>query len=755
MPIPKDQLTFNIVIVEFGLPDDTSEFTTKIKYLNKPVASMLGYATDELVNKPLEFISAPAYAAEFWLSAITRISQGGPNYSFKCDLKTRSGSIIPASIFLTSLPDLDPAKNKVALFFQTNETSKSCEENLSIMQIAVEQSANAVVITDLNGRIEYVNPKFVELTGYSTDELLGHNPSILQSGNTSPEQYQAMWQMLIETGEWRGEIKNKKKNGEVYWAYENISAIKNSRGEITHFLALEEDITQRKQAETALKESEERFRQMAAMTGEWLWEQDPEGYYIYSSTAVNEILGFTPDDIIGKHYSELLTPQDKQDLQTNSAIQEPFYSLINHYRHLDGRNVLTESTGLPIKDTAGKLIKWRGVDRDITARKRAQDALINSEKRNRLVVESALNAIVLMDSFGIITDWNHHAETMFDRSRDEAIGQRVDELIIPPRFRNAHRTGLGHFLQSGEGPILNKLIEHTAIRRDGSEFPVELSVSPLKLDNAYIFSGFIHDITSRKESEKKIRETEVKLAIAHNEMKIAHQIQSSLLPSAPIKTTHFEITGCCVPADQVGGDFYDYFVRGEDHLNMVIADVSGHSVGPALFMVEARSALRTQANRSELPAETLTVLNNSLFEDLNNADYFITMFYLQYHASTGQLNFANAGHPPPLLIRHNQNHCIQLDADGLILGIRKNIIFENKSIPLNQGDMILLYTDGITEAENANGEFFGLDRICSIYTQSAHLEPEGIIEQILKQLKQFCRSDSLNDDITLMLFKKV
>lgn len=751
----KDHLTFNIIIVEFSSSDDASVFSTKIKYLNKPAASLLDYSIEELENKPLESISASEYAADFWHYSITQLIKQGPNFSLKCELLTRSGSVIPASIFFTSLPDSGPEKKKAALFFQTNEGADSGEENLSIMQIAVEQSASAVVITDLHGTIEYVNPKFLDLTGYTANELIGHNPRILQSGRTSPEQYQAMWQMLIETGEWRGEIKNKKKNGEIYWAYESISAIKNSRGEITHFLAIEEDITQRKQAESALKESEERFRQMAEMTGEWLWEQDPEGYYIYSSIAVKEILGFSPDEIIGKHYTELLTLQDKENLQINSAIEEPFYSLINHYRHRDGRFILAESTGLPIKDGAGKLIKWRGVDRDITARKQAQDSLIDSEKRNRLIIESALNAIVIMDSFGIITHWNHHAETMFNWPREEAIGQRVDELIIPQRFRTAHRKGLELFLFSGEGPILNRVIEHTAMRRDGSEFPVELSVSPLKLGNTYIFSGFIHDITARKESERKIRQAQVELAIAQNEMKIAHQIQSSLLPSAPIKTQHFEITGRCVPAAQVGGDYYDYFIRDDDQLNMVIADVSGHSVGPALFMVETRSALRTQANWQETPAKTLSVLNNFLYEDLSNADYFITMFYLQYDAAKEQLNYGNAGHPPPLLKRNNEHYCTQLDADGLILGIRQNIDFENKTIPLAQGDMILVYTDGITEAENNQGEFFGLERICSIFTQSAHLEPEEVIEQILMHLKQFCRSDSFNDDITLMIFKKL
>ena len=199
------------------------------------------------------------------------------------------------------------------------------------------------------------------------------------------------------------------------------------------------DITQRKEAESALRESEERFRQMAEMTGEWLWEQDPQGYYIYCSTAVSQILGFNRDEVIGKHYTDFLTPQDQAEQQFYSTSHRPFYALTNHYRHKDGHPVLTESTGLPIIGAEGKLLKWRGVDRDITAKKHFQDALIESEKRTRLIIESSLSAIVIMDSYGLVTDWNHKAEKMFGWSRNEAIGQRLEDLIIPLRFRNAHR----------------------------------------------------------------------------------------------------------------------------------------------------------------------------------------------------------------------------------------------------------------------------------------------------------------------------
>ncbi|MGJ0484548.1 MAG: PAS domain S-box protein [Methylomicrobium sp.] len=505
--------------------------------------------------------------------------------------------------------------------------------------------------------------------------------------------------------------------------------------------------------ESALIESEKRFRQMAEMTGEWLWEQDPKGFYVYSSAAVYQILGFSPNQVIGKHYTEFLTAQDKSEQQSYSASHEPFYSLINHYQHKDGHQVITESTGLPIIDGNGKLIKWRGVDRDITARKQFQDALIESEKRIRMIIESSLNAIVIMDSYGIIRDWNHKAEQMFGWPREQALGQRLDELIIPERFRKAHRQGLENFLRVGEGAILNRLIEQTALRRNGAEFPIELSISPLREGSHFIFSGFIHDISARKAAEQQIRQAQVKLAIARNEIEIARKIQSTLSPSTPIKNDQFEVVGRCLPADRVGGDYYDYFCRGGHNLEIVIADVSGHSIGPALFMVETRSAIRANAGRVESPAAKLSVLNSFLFDDLDKSDFFITLFYLQYEIDSRLIRYANAGHPPPLLYQRSQNACIQLDADGLIVGVNEQVHFEEKSLPLEAGDIILFYTDGLIETEDGQGEFFGIDRVEGLLIEHCQDDPDNLISAFLERLQQFCMTDSFKDDVTLMVFK--
>jgi phosphoserine phosphatase RsbU/P len=747
-----DGLTFSILIAEIK---QANPLLLLIKELNRSACDLFGYEQHDLVNQPLNVILSPNCPAELWQNAMRQLDSDHPAANFQAELINREKQIFPVMISLGKLTE--PAKNEtptIAVLIQDLSASKQQEKKLLLMHAAVEQSASAVVITDPSGRIEYINPKFCSMTGYSHEELLGHNPRILQSGGTSDEQYLTMWQELLKQGEWRGEIKNQRKNGDDYWAFESISAIKNVRGEITHLLAVEEDITERKQVEAALQESEQRFRQMAEMTGEWLWEQDPGGYYIYCSTAVKIILGYQPEEIIGKHYTELLTLQYKTEFQSHPSAQNAFYALTNHYRHKEGRLVIAESTGLPIIDANGKLLKWRGVDRDITERKHYEDALIESEKRTRLIIETTLNAIIIMDSYGIITDWNQRAEKMFGWTRQEAIGRNMADLIVPERFRKLVHQELSHFLTSGTSRVIDKLTEQIALRRNGTEFPVELSIAPLKIGNAYEFSGFVHDISSRKAAERQIREAQVDLAIAQNEMKIAQEIQTSLFPAKPIISPHFEVTGYCLPATQIGGDYFDYFYRDAQHLDMVIADVSGHAVGPALLMVAARSAIRTQATWLGSPAQTLNVLNNFLYEDLYNADHFITLFYLQYSTVTQTLSYANAGHPPPLLYQKCNFSCKELDADGLIIGIRQNINFEEKKITLFPGDGLLIYTDGLTESQNPDGEQFGLNRLKALFEKYADQKPGFIVDTIIQHLKDFCQSDIFSDDITVMVFKR-
>lgn len=262
-----------------------------------------------------------------------------------------------------------------------------------------------------------------------------------------------------------------------------------------------------------------------------------------------------------------------------------------------------------------------------------------------------------------------------------------------------------------------------------------------------------------KEMEEKEKEREQKeqalleSAKVVRDMEIAKQIQLSLLPSAPPKLQGITLAGRCKPATHVGGDYYDFFLHGENYIDMVIADVSGHSVGAALIMAETRSVLRVQTESDKKSAETLSTLNELLYDDLTSAELFITMFYMKYDVQSMELAYANAGHNPPLIFRDGVTTCMELDAEGLILGVKRDVIFEEKNTVLQSGDIVLLYTDGITEAQNPEGEFFGSGRLCSILSTRYDRPPEEIIDIIFSEVETFSQSATLSDDISMIVFK--
>lgn len=617
------------------------------------------------------------------------------------------------------------------------------QEQIFILSRAVQQSPNAILIARADGVIEYLNPSFTQLTGYTPEELLGEHPLFSLGEEGVLSYYRGLKATLREGRSWRGEIRGKRKSGEVYWAFETITPIQAPDGKISHFLVIRQDITQQKINQQALEESEARFRQVAEMTGEWLWEQDAQGCYTYSSAAVKDILGYRPKEIIGKSYVELLADEALTEGMAGFsgliALGRGFCRLLNCYRHKDGHTIYTESTGEPLFDRKGRVVKWRGVDNNITARKRYEDEL---RLRNR-AIEAASVGISIIDAVsGLpIIYANPTLCRITGYSREELMGHDLRMLQGPDTDPAAVAKVVRALTQARECEVTLK-----NYRKDGSAFWNNLLISPVKDERGRLthFIGIQADVTAKKKAEDQ-----------QHELDIARQIQLSLLPKAPLSLPNVQVFGVCLPASHVGGDYFDYFRVGE-YLDIVIADVAGHSVGSALIMAEARSSLKAAARRTKNeaehgPGETLRALNELLHEDLDRADSFISLFYLRYDPRTRHLRYASAGHNPPLLLRAGAPACEPLDADGMVVGVMREVEFEEVGLDLTPGDRLLLYTDGIVEARGADGDFFGTHRLCRLFASLRELPPRQVVERIQAELSAFGGESACEDDVTLIV----
>ena len=254
-------------------------------------------------------------------------------------------------------------------------------------------------------------------------------------------------------------------------------------------------------------------------------------------------------------------------------------------------------------------------------------------------------------------------------------------------------------------------------------------------------------------AEERTRAAEVQLAVSKAHIDIARKIQQSLLPDDPLRVPGVRFAGRCVPATDVGGDYFGYFAAGESGVDCLIGDVSGHGVGAALMMAAARTTFMSARLVEEGAAAILTKLNALLHDDLDRADLFMTASCTTFDASTRELRYANAGHPPALVLRAGKSQCIPLRANGILLGIQNDARFDEASLQMNAGDVVVLYTDGITEMGNDAGEFFGVRGLEAAIVSNGQLDPEAMIDAVFAALERFAPGRAYDDDCTIVVMR--
>ena len=236
------------------------------------------------------------------------------------------------------------------------------------------------------------------------------------------------------------------------------------------------------------------------------------------------------------------------------------------------------------------------------------------------------------------------------------------------------------------------------------------------------------------------------------ELRMASQIQNAMLPSrfpAFPDRSEFDLYASMEPAKEVGGDFYDFFLVDDDHLALVIADVSDKGVPAALFMMSAKIIINYRAQMGGTPGEILSSVNTQLCRD-NEYKMFVTVWLGILELSTGRLICTNAGHEYPILKHPAGTFALLRDSHGIFMGVRKNVSFHEYELCLEPGSKLFLYTDGLAEANNEENEMFGMDRILQALNANPDRSPRELLETVQNAVDGFVRGAKQFDDLTML-----
>lgn len=237
------------------------------------------------------------------------------------------------------------------------------------------------------------------------------------------------------------------------------------------------------------------------------------------------------------------------------------------------------------------------------------------------------------------------------------------------------------------------------------------------------------------------------------EIEIARQIQHGLLPEKIPQHADYDLFGGCVTAARVGGDYYDLYHNPGAELGLLIADVAGHSIGSALIAMSFRTTFRLYLDTMGSPGTLFERINDSLHQELSKSGSFLSTFFGTFNPGTRSFQYVNAGHNPPVLWVAREQRFLRLEEAGLLMGILPGQTYEHATLGLGSGDVLVLYTDGIVEAENQRGEFFGLERLEDAIRKNLQRSAREMYHYLLKQMYMFQDEQFNKDDVTLIILK--
>lgn len=551
----------------------------KVTLINRKGCEILKYGEDEVIGKNWFEYFLPEKERTLSISLFERLILGGKKDAeyLEASVLTRTGGERIIAWRNTVLLDEEGAVVGTLASGEDITDRRREEEKIRKLSRVVEQSPASIIIADTSGNVEYVNPKYGEMTGYGFDELMGRNPEIFKSAFMSSYEFDQLWKTINSGRRWHGEFRNRRKSGEIYWESASISPVRNIHGDVTHFLAVKEDITERKMMEEALRKSEASLANAQRIAHIGNWERDIVTNELRWSEEIHRIFGLGPNKFGAtfEAFLERVHPEDREYVRKaveNTIKGRGPYNIEYRIVRPDNSERTVEAQGeVTFRD--GKAAKIAGTIQDITERKQAEKLLRESEERYRSFVQH-FQGIAYQSDLDFNFDFFHGAaESITGYRKEELVGEGLKwDWIIHPR-------DISRIYENNEkmrsGKAYSSELEYRIVRKDGrtrwvKEFIQSISDISGKPFRIY---GAIYDITETKLAEAKLKK-------AKEEAETANRAKSEFLAniSHEIRTPMNSIIGM---ADLLGESalteeqrgYVAMLKRGGENLMDIINDI--------------------------------------------------------------------------------------------------------------------------------------------------------------------------------------
>jgi PAS domain S-box-containing protein len=471
---------------------------------------------------------------------------------------------------------------------------------------------------------------------------------------------------------------------------------------------------------------------------------DLEGRLVLFNTGAQRMFGLGPGDLPTEGWldtgacflEDAVTPFPPDQLPLARAIRgETVRDCLVHIRNDKTPDGLwINVSGTPLRDKAGLLYGGVAVFRDVTDERRRQErtGLLSA------VAEQTADAVIVTDRRGVIEYVNPAVEKMTGFAPDELIG-RTPRVLRSGLHTSADYARMWDTLLKGEvfrGTLINRK------KADGELYYSEQTITPIR-DSAGRVSRFVSVAKDL---------TEVRSALDRaSKLRLAHSVQQRMYPDPPPPSCGFDVAGTAIPADETGGDYFDYLQIPGGGLALAVGDVSGHGFDAALLMVQARTMLRAIVQAQSDPGAVLARMNNQLVEELDS-HRFMTLVLACLRGRSRTLHYASAGHTCGFLLGSNGSVKAELHSTGIPLGVMPGAIFETVELPgLEEGDLVALFTDGVIESIEDDA-CYGLQGVLEDLRLHRHEPAAEIVQHVCEAARAFAGGRQ-DDDMTMVVCK--